>query len=214
AGMSTLRTRSVRRAVIEILEGHGARRRIDRVRTVALRLDNNEPAEADTLLGAAVLARCAHDHATVARFARAAHEVDPSLVSARLLGEALYELGRQQDALDVLTAASGMPGSPDDRFELGFARANTLFWGLSRHDEALDALRALADDPALAHRRVDVERPPAVLAPYLRRVAHAPPALASGPPLPRAPTAPNGSPAANCRPPNPPTRAPPPAPPT
>src|SRR5262249_18829071 len=151
------------------------------------------------LLGAAVLARCAHDHATVARFARAAHEVEPSLVSARLLGEALYELGRQQDALDVLTAVPGLPGAADHRFELGFARAHTLFWGLPRHDEALDALRALADDPALAHRRVDVERRRAVLAAYLGRIADAADALASVPDFAVDETSTMGSEVANCR---------------
>jgi DNA-binding NarL/FixJ family response regulator len=156
AGLSTLRARQLRRKVIELLEGHGARRRTDEVRIVSLRVDNNEPGDPDILLRAAVLARHVQDHATVERLARLAHEARPTTDSARLLGEALFELARFDESLEVLETAEPLASTPDATFNLAFARAQTLFFGLGRGREALDCLDALAEDPAMASRRTDI----------------------------------------------------------
>jgi len=179
-GLSALRARRRRRTVIEILESHGLRRREDRITSAMLRLDNNEPADPALLLRAAWLAGHARDYAQAERLARAAHAVAPTTTSARLWAEALHELGRFGESLAVLDAVG--PDGPDDpgeRLALGLARANTLYWGLGRPDEALAVLARLAADPELAgqHREVEVQR--ATLAGYLGEIGLAGAVLAA-----------------------------------
>lgn len=186
AGLTALRARRRRRAVLDILEGHGARRREDRIICAALRLDNNEPADPALLLRAAVLAAHARDHAQAERLARAAHRVRPSPAAARLLAEALHELGRSAESLAVLDAVPG-PLDPADRLALGLARANTLYWGLGQPDRALAELHRLAGDPQLGRRRRDVELHRAALAAYLGEIGLARDVLAVLAPEPEQP---------------------------
>jgi DNA-binding CsgD family transcriptional regulator/tetratricopeptide (TPR) repeat protein len=177
AALSTLRARQVRRSVIEILEGHGARRRGDQVRVVALRVDNREPSDPAALVRAAVLARLAQDHTTVERLARLAYELEPGPVSGRLLGEALFELARFDESLAALDDASALAETVDERFDLAFARTHTLFLGLGRGAEALASLDDLARDPSMAARRTDIELRRAGLAVWVGRIVDARDAL-------------------------------------
>ncbi|MEN3360416.1 MAG: hypothetical protein V7637_4398 [Mycobacteriales bacterium] len=170
SGLSPLRARRRRRTVIDLLEGYGVRRREDRIVCAALRLDNNEPADPALLLRAAVLAAHARDHAQAERLARAAQQASPSPVAARLLAGALHELGRSAESLAVLDAVAG-PLPPDDRLAFGLARANALYWGLGRPDQALAELHALAADPELGPRRHEVELHRVALAAYLGEIA-------------------------------------------
>jgi DNA-binding CsgD family transcriptional regulator len=180
-GMTTLRARRRRRTVIEILEGHRSRRREDRITAAALRLDNNEPADPVLLRQAAWLAHHVADHVRAERLARAAHGVDPTAVSARLWAEALHELGRNEESLAVLDTAP--PDSPpEERLAIGLARANTLYWGLGRPDEALAVLGTLAVDPELVDRRREVELHRATLAGYLGDIGTAGTVLADAAP--------------------------------
>ncbi len=181
SGLSALRARRRRRTVIDLLEGHGARRREDRIICAALRLDNNEPADPALLLRAAVLAAHARDHAQAERLARAALQSRPSPVAARLLAEALHELGRSAESLAVLDGVA-RPLPPDDRLALGLARANTLYWGLGRPDQALAELHALAGDPELGPRCREVGLHRVALAAYLGDIALARQVLADLPP--------------------------------
>ncbi len=178
ASLSTLRARQLRRTVIELLEAHGARRRTDQVRIVALRVDNREASDPAVLVRAAVLARLAQDHTTVERLVRLAHEVAPKPVSGRLLGEAVFELARFDESLAALDAAWTLAATPDERFDLAFARTHTLFLGLGRGAEALALLGELADEPAMAERRADIELRRAGLAVWVGRIDEAAETLA------------------------------------
>jgi DNA-binding CsgD family transcriptional regulator/tetratricopeptide (TPR) repeat protein len=171
-GMTSLRARRRRRAVIEILEAHGGRRREDRITSAVLRLDNNEPADPVLLLRAAWLALHARDHGQAERLAAASHRVAPTAVSARLWAEALHELGRFEESLGALDSV-GQVVPADERLALGLARANTLYWGLGRPDDALAVLNRLAEDPELSSRQGEVDVQRATLAGYLGEIGTA-----------------------------------------
>ena len=171
-GLTPLRARRRRRTVIEILESHGGRRREDRITSAVLRLDNNEPADPALLLRAAWLALHARDHGQAERLARAAYGVAPTATSARLWAEALHELGRFEESLAVLDSV-GSDVAPDERLALGFARANTLYWGLGQPDDALAELSRLAEDAELGPRQREVDVQWATLAGYLGEIATA-----------------------------------------
>jgi DNA-binding CsgD family transcriptional regulator len=180
AGLTPLRARRRRRTVIEIVESYGGRRREDRITSAVLRLDNNEPADPALLLRAAWLALHARDHAQAERLARAAYQVAPGATSARLWAEALHELGRFEESLGVLDSA-GQAVAPDERLALGLARANTLYWGLGRPDDALAVLGGLAADPELGSRQAEVDVQRATLAGYLGEIGTAGAVLANLP---------------------------------
>ena len=60
-----------------------------------------------------------------------------------LVGEALHELGRFDEADDVLTAAVASASDDDElRVPLAEMRARNLMWGLFRHDKAREVNRA------------------------------------------------------------------------
>ncbi|MGD9957094.1 MAG: LuxR C-terminal-related transcriptional regulator, partial [Candidatus Nanopelagicales bacterium] len=124
-------------------EAHGARRRDDVLRVAAWRLDATGTADPRLLVAGAELARTSHDYAQVERLARAALLLEPDAAASALLGEALYELGRfdEADAVFAEAAASlGQDRSSDGAVRIALMHGIVLFFGLGRPDDALAQL--------------------------------------------------------------------------
>lgn len=124
-------------------EAHGARRRDDVLRVAAWRLDATGTADPRLLVAGAELARTSHDYLQVERLARAALLLEPDAGASALLGEALYEQGRFDEADAVFTGAAASLGddrASADSVRIALMHGIVLFFGLGRPDDALEQL--------------------------------------------------------------------------
>ncbi len=131
------------------IDAYGGRRREDPIRVATARLEATGTADVALLLKAARLARYGHDFAQVERLGRAASVDGLTPEVGLLLGEALHELGRFEEAEDVLVAAEGV-ASADHPLLIHIIEVHTrnLMWGLMRPEDAVEHCR-------LAQRRLE-----------------------------------------------------------
>jgi hypothetical protein len=136
------------------IEDHSARRREDIVTIAVAQLDATGSADPALLTSAARLARFNQDHLQVERLARAAIADDVTPEAGLLLGEALHELARYEEAGEVLTAALERVDRDDARLfaPLVEMQVRNLMWGLQRADEAAATLKSFRDRDANARR--------------------------------------------------------------
>ena len=147
--VSPLRSRRILREHADRFERWPGRRPDDDLRIAGWRLDAGIVPDPATLEQAATLARHAEDYAATARFAGAAHRTSPTLRSAVLWGDALYELGEWEQCEEVFADGADRRGNAFDRLRLVSARGTNLLFGLMRGGDALDLTRAaLADATA------------------------------------------------------------------
>lgn len=144
-------TRLERRRLSALLvERAAARPAGDRSRELLWRLDAGLPANRAALLAAARRARRAGIFPLALRFARAAARDPADPQSAQVLAEVLEVVGEHAEAERVLGAA--VPSTEHERAQITMARANVLFRGLNRREEAAALTRLLRDsldDPML-----------------------------------------------------------------
>jgi DNA-binding NarL/FixJ family response regulator len=145
AGVPSLRWRSILAQHADRVDAWPGRRPDDALRIASWRLDAGQPVDPAVLASAAHLARVSLDSALALRLAEAWHRVEPSMTTAALTGEALFELGRWQEAEDVMRDGTGLPGDDDARLKLGHVRTTNLSLGLLRPDDALTSARAELD---------------------------------------------------------------------
>lgn len=148
-------TEAVRRRTLDgladALDRVGCRRRDDARRLATWRLDAGRPADGAVLVDAAREASWGRDLVLAERFARAALDLadleeSDRLAAAQLLGIALDDQGRFEEAESVMAAHEPAAGSGRARVELALSRSGNLFRGLSEHAAALEVLdRAAAD---------------------------------------------------------------------
>jgi len=136
AGIPVRRRQEICRALADQAEARGARRREDTLRVALWRLDGGGPGRAEVLLEGALQARYVSDVALAERLARAAWTQAPSAQSAYLFGETLDQLGRHDEAEDVLRAGEAFVSTDRDRTLVALARSSNLFRGLGRAVEA------------------------------------------------------------------------------
>lgn len=136
AGLSVLERQMLLMAQVTRLEGTGARRREDRWRLAMLRLDATGTADPGLLAQAAHLAREAYDFGSVARLAAALTRLDPAAGPRMLLGEALYELGRFDEADAALPDATAAAGDDEEYLLVTLLRTRILAWAGLRIDDA------------------------------------------------------------------------------
>jgi DNA-binding CsgD family transcriptional regulator len=140
ARMPLLTRRRLLRELADLIDGYGARRREDHIRSATARLEATGWADPELLVKAARLARFGHDFVQVERLARAARVDGSTTELALLLGEALHELGRFEEADDVLHGAEAVADDDDPLLApLVEILARNLMWGLRRDDDALAA---------------------------------------------------------------------------
>ena len=150
--MPALTRRRLLLALADRIDAYGARRREDAVRVATARLEATGWAEPALLVRAARLARYGQDFVQVERLGQAALLGGMTPEAGLLVGEALHELGRFDEAEQVLADASAQD-TPDGalRVQLTEIRSRNLMWGLLRFDDALAvnrASRTQVDDPA------------------------------------------------------------------
>ncbi|MFC6599818.1 AAA family ATPase [Kitasatospora paranensis] len=127
-GMPRLRVRSLLLDQVARVEARGARRSGDALRLAGWRLDATGTADRALLLRAARLAHHAHDIDRMHDLARAALRQGPDPQAVLLLGIALGELGRADEAVEVLSgAADDVAG--DELEALAVTLALNCFYG-------------------------------------------------------------------------------------
>jgi len=153
------------------IEDHGARRREDIVTIALARLDATGSADPALLTSAAWLARFNHDHLQVERLARAAVTDGVTPEAGLLLGEALHELARYDEAGDVLTAALAGADCNDVGLyaPLVEMQVRNLMWGLQRAEEAAATLVAFRERTSDAATREELDAEEAMLLSYTGR---------------------------------------------
>ncbi|MFJ5231431.1 LuxR C-terminal-related transcriptional regulator [Kitasatospora sp. NPDC088391] len=140
SGIPRLRARSLLLDQIARTESYGARRTGDPLRLAGWRLDATGTADPGLLLRAARLAHYAHDIERMHDLARAALRHGPDPRAHLLLGIALGELGRADEAAEVLGAA--LDQVPAEELEaLAITLALNCFYGSPGLAAARDRLR-------------------------------------------------------------------------
>ncbi len=117
----------------------------DLLRVAVLRLDAGTQGDSQTLERGARLARYAHDFALTSRLAEAAFVHHPTPTLGVLLGEALYETGRFEEAERVLRGSLSMTADEREMVQIGGQLLTVLFWGLANDDAAAEVVGHLSD---------------------------------------------------------------------
>lgn len=165
---------ALRRRAAELIEATGARRRGDTLRIALLRLEADGTADPGLLERAARAALSGDDAELAERLARAAIRAGAGMGAQRLLGEILRWVGRRDEAARLLAEIDPARLSDDEEVTtLAMARADNLFRGLGRHDEAALVLREAEERVAGAGWRDEMRAMRAVFDTYAGRVREA-----------------------------------------
>src|SRR6266704_4186860 len=150
ARMPVLQRRRLQRLLAEALEATGSQRRGDALRLATWRVESASAADAGLLTRAAHRAREVFDSALAMRLARASLELAPSFEAGLLFGASLSEVGRFDEAADVLDGLVGAePDGPAHQL-LARERALVMFHGpggLADARRVLEEAEASVDDP-------------------------------------------------------------------
>ncbi|MEP1124225.1 MAG: LuxR C-terminal-related transcriptional regulator [Ilumatobacter sp.] len=144
ATISTVRRRAILRAHAAHVATRERRLPADVLRVAAWQLEAGDRIEPGLAEAAATLARHAGDFSLTLRLAEALHEARPTMRTAILLGEALYETGSWEAAEAVLAGAETMEGTPAEVLRLVGQRGTNLLFGLLDPESA----RRITDDAA------------------------------------------------------------------
>jgi DNA-binding CsgD family transcriptional regulator/tetratricopeptide (TPR) repeat protein/type II secretory pathway predicted ATPase ExeA len=104
--------------------------------------DHGNPA---VLLAGARRAMVLGDSVTAERLGRGAHEAEPTVATALLLGDELSSLGRHDEAIKVWDEAADLPGEPVEHAEVAAAIAGVFAWRDGRPDDARRVLHDTAE---------------------------------------------------------------------
>jgi DNA-binding CsgD family transcriptional regulator len=153
AGLPARRREEIFGQLADALEARGANRREDVLRVAVWRLDAGGGGRPELLVAAARQAHAAHDLSLGVRLAEAALADGGGSDAAQILGVGLDDLGEHERAEEVLRAGEETATDPRWRARLSIARADNLFRGLGRADDAENIVRAaelrVVDDPVL-----------------------------------------------------------------
>ncbi len=134
----TLRGRSILRTWADHVESRAAGEPADVLRVAAWRLQCGDAIDPTLAAATATLARHAGDYVLTLQLARVAHEVRPTLGTAILYGESLYETGSFADAEAVMSAAESLDGTPTEVLRLVGMRGTNLLFGLMQPERATE----------------------------------------------------------------------------
>jgi DNA-binding CsgD family transcriptional regulator len=111
---------------------------VDSMRTTVWQLDAGRQPSLEALIDAAVSARDGRDNQLVERLARIAWTRQPGhYQAAQLLVDALYELGRFDESVQITHASIGAVNGPEQAAALISGLYRTQLWGLDDADGAL-----------------------------------------------------------------------------
>nr|WP_290129406.1 LuxR family transcriptional regulator [Streptomyces chartreusis] len=147
--LSDLQAREILQKRLSSLESYGHRRSEDSLVIVSLRLATGQPADPKLILRAAEFARFGHDYERVISLLALLPRSETSLGSQLLLGEALYELGKFQEADAVFIAALERCESEEERVAVTIERTQNLAWGAAVPEQGIhtnsEILRNITD---------------------------------------------------------------------
>jgi ATP/maltotriose-dependent transcriptional regulator MalT len=153
AGLPERRRQEVFGQLADALEARGAQRREDVLRVAVWRLDAGGGGRPELLVAAARQAHAAHDISLGVRLSQAALDEGAGDDAAHILGVGLDDLGEHERAEEVLRAGEENATDARWRARMSLARADNLFRGLGRADEAKEIVRnaelRVVDDPML-----------------------------------------------------------------
>ena len=141
------RARAAQRALADALATSGARRRDDALRIALWRLEGGGEIDARSLVDGAVQAEAAFDLRLAERLARAAVAAGGGAAAEVVLGRALWQQSRAQEAEDVWSAVASRGDAGEHSTDLALYRAINLFFKLGRPE---DAEQVLAEGEASA----------------------------------------------------------------
>ena len=150
-GLTSRRLRATQLRVAELMEAVGLRRRDDRLFCTTLRLDAGADLDVGMIEAAALDAYFAFDLTLTERLCRAGVAAGAGPRLRRLLAEILRWQGRHDETEAMLAEASLDSSDERERALTTLVRAENLFRGLGRHDDAVHVLRRGRDvvrDPA------------------------------------------------------------------
>ncbi len=138
--LPALRGRRLRRELAEALEAVGARRRDDRIRLVAWRLDGGGAVDREDVLHAARLALLEGDDAIAERLVRCAQAAGGGARAMELLGE-LHFRRNEPERLEAVLAGIDLDELPElDRVRVVRRRSSNFFYAMTDADGALAVL--------------------------------------------------------------------------
>jgi ATP/maltotriose-dependent transcriptional regulator MalT len=153
AGLPERRRQEVFGQLADALEARGAQRREDVLRVAVWRLDAGGGGRPELLVAAARQAHAAHDISLGVRLSEAALAEGAGDDAAHVLGVGLDDLGEHERAEEVLRAGEENATDARWRARMSLARADNLFRGLGRADDAKEIVRnaelRVVDDPML-----------------------------------------------------------------
>lgn len=146
ASIATTRAKAVRRELADLIERSEVRRHGDALRLALLRLDADGAAPAAMLTDAAREAYFSADYPLAERLARSALEAGATWHTRRLLAEVLRWAGSFEQAEHELAAIDpGLPQDDGERVLLAVTRADNLFRGLNRREDAVAVLTSAGE---------------------------------------------------------------------
>jgi ATP/maltotriose-dependent transcriptional regulator MalT len=153
AGLPERRRQEIFGQLADALEARGAHRREDVLRVAVWRLDAGGGGRPELLVAAARQAHTAHDISLGVRLSEAAVAAGAGDDATHILGVGLDDLGEHERAEEVLRAGEENATDVRWRARLSLARADNLFRGLGRADDAKEIVRnaelRIVDDPML-----------------------------------------------------------------
>jgi DNA-binding CsgD family transcriptional regulator len=132
----------INRVLADAVDALGARRREDVVRVAVWRLDGGGDANATVMLAAARLAYAGRELDAAEYLARHATDAGGGLDAGLLWSSALAELGRNEEADEVLARLGEQVVDDDERALVALRRSVHLMWSLGRVNDAKAVLDA------------------------------------------------------------------------
>jgi DNA-binding CsgD family transcriptional regulator len=149
--MPTLRLTKIARALAEVVEGVGARRREDTLRVATWRLSGGGGGSPELMFAAAVAARRSYDFPLAERLARFAVQAGAGLEAELLVAQLAGLLGRGEEAESRLAVLAGTAIDDDQRSRVALSRLDNAHMHLqpATHRMIADEAVAVISDPNL-----------------------------------------------------------------
>ncbi|MHC5699964.1 LuxR C-terminal-related transcriptional regulator [Streptomyces tirandamycinicus] len=141
-GIAELRRRTILLDQAARLEARGARRQDDALHVTSWRLTATGTADPRRLHEAAALARHSHDYPQVVRLIQALPASAHTVRDRLLLADALFELGRPEEAENELERASSLSTTEHERLAVVAAYCVNALWGMAQASKALRMIDA------------------------------------------------------------------------
>ncbi|MFD3536991.1 LuxR C-terminal-related transcriptional regulator [Streptomyces sp. NPDC058661] len=137
SSLPALRRRAILLAQAARVHARGARRRDDTLHIATWQLAATGTADPALLTQAAALARHAHDYRQAVVLIEAIPEASRTVPVQLMHGEALFELGRQEEAVELLARVDATVRSEWEKLAVTVLRTIILYWGCGRSKDAL-----------------------------------------------------------------------------